>query len=53
MIRVSRAALAAYKVPEDLLVVDALPLNSAHKLDRRALSQVVAEDPSTGSNDER
>jgi len=53
LVRISRAALAAYKVPEDLLVVDALPLNSAHKLDRRALSQVVAEDPSTGSNDER
>ena len=53
LVRVSRAALAAYKVPADLLVVDALPLNSAHKLDRRALSQVVAEKPSTGSNDER
>ena len=53
LVRVSRAALAAYKVPADLLMVDALPLNSAHKLDRRALREAVAENPSTGRNDER
>jgi acyl-CoA synthetase (AMP-forming)/AMP-acid ligase II len=53
LVRISRAALAAYKVPVGLLLVDALPLNSAHKLDRRALTQVVAESPTTGPNDER
>jgi non-ribosomal peptide synthetase component E (peptide arylation enzyme) len=30
--------LAAYKLPEDLRVVDALPLTSMDKVDRKALS---------------
>jgi acyl-CoA synthetase (AMP-forming)/AMP-acid ligase II len=34
--------LAAYKLPEALLVVDALPLTSMDKLDRRALAEMAA-----------
>src|SRR5581483_897663 len=34
--------LAAYKVPEALEIVDALPLTSMDKLDRRALAEQVA-----------
>jgi acyl-CoA synthetase (AMP-forming)/AMP-acid ligase II len=33
--------LAAYKLPEALCVVDALPLTAMEKLDRRALAQQV------------
>jgi acyl-CoA synthetase (AMP-forming)/AMP-acid ligase II len=33
--------LAAYKLPEDVVVVDALPLTSMDKLDRRALARLV------------
>jgi acyl-CoA synthetase (AMP-forming)/AMP-acid ligase II len=36
-----RARLAAYKLPEDLLVVDALPLTPGDKLDRAALGGLV------------
>ena len=34
--------VASYKLPDDLLVVDALPLTSMEKLDRRALAARVA-----------
>jgi acyl-CoA synthetase (AMP-forming)/AMP-acid ligase II len=34
--------LARYKLPEDLLVVDALPLTAMEKLDRKALAAMVA-----------
>jgi acyl-CoA synthetase (AMP-forming)/AMP-acid ligase II len=34
--------LARYKLPEDVVVVDALPLTPMEKLDRRALSAMVA-----------
>lgn len=33
--------LARYKLPEDLVVVDALPLTPMEKLDRRALAEMV------------
>jgi acyl-CoA synthetase (AMP-forming)/AMP-acid ligase II len=33
--------LARYKLPEDILVVDALPLTAMEKLDRRALAAMV------------
>jgi acyl-CoA synthetase (AMP-forming)/AMP-acid ligase II len=33
--------LARWKLPEELLVVDSLPLNSTHKLDRRLLTEMV------------
>jgi acyl-CoA synthetase (AMP-forming)/AMP-acid ligase II len=33
--------LARYKLPEDLVVVDALPLTAMEKLDRRALAAMV------------
>jgi acyl-CoA synthetase (AMP-forming)/AMP-acid ligase II len=33
--------LARYKLPEDMLVVDALPLTAMEKLDRRALAEMV------------
>lgn len=32
-------SLAAYKLPEDLRIVDALPLTSTHKVDKRALAR--------------
>ena len=37
--------LAAHKLPEDLRVVDALPLTAMEKVDRRALQTQVAEAP--------
>jgi acyl-CoA synthetase (AMP-forming)/AMP-acid ligase II len=37
--------LAAYKLPEDIRVVDALPLTAMEKVDRRALGQLVADAP--------
>ncbi|HSO94605.1 MAG TPA: fatty acid--CoA ligase family protein, partial [Acidimicrobiia bacterium] len=37
-----QAALAVYKLPEALELTDALPLTAMDKVDRRALSQVVA-----------
>jgi acyl-CoA synthetase (AMP-forming)/AMP-acid ligase II len=33
--------VARWKLPEDLVVVDSLPLNSTHKPDRRVLTQMV------------
>jgi acyl-CoA synthetase (AMP-forming)/AMP-acid ligase II len=33
--------VARWKLPEDLLVVDKLPLNSTHKPDRRLLTEMV------------
>ncbi len=36
--------LAAYKLPEALRIVDALPLTSMDKLDRRAIATLVAAD---------
>lgn len=35
--------LAAYKLPEHVVVVDALPLTAMHKLDRKAVEALVAE----------
>lgn len=35
--------LAAYKVPEDLQVLDALPRNALSKVDRRALERLLTE----------
>ena len=40
--------LAAYKVPEGLRVIDALPRNALGKVDRRALERMVSEDESGG-----
>lgn len=37
--------LAAYKLPEDLMVVEALPLTSMEKVDRRALARAVERGP--------
>jgi acyl-CoA synthetase (AMP-forming)/AMP-acid ligase II len=37
--------LAAYKLPEAIVVVDALPLTAGEKVDRRALAETVKEDP--------
>ena len=37
--------LAAYKLPEELRVVDALPLTAMEKIDRRALQAQVTETP--------
>lgn len=37
--------LARYKLPERLVLVDALPLTAMDKLDRRALEQMVGEGP--------
>lgn len=34
--------IARWKQPEDVIVVDELPLNGTHKADRRALSEIVA-----------
>jgi acyl-CoA synthetase (AMP-forming)/AMP-acid ligase II len=33
--------VARWKLPEDIVVVDSLPLNSTHKPDRRLLTQMV------------
>jgi acyl-CoA synthetase (AMP-forming)/AMP-acid ligase II len=41
--RFAAGRLAAYKLPEDLLVVDRLPLTAMEKLDRRALAAMVAD----------
>jgi acyl-CoA synthetase (AMP-forming)/AMP-acid ligase II len=41
--------LANYKLPEDLLVVDQLPLTPMEKLDRRALAQLA--DPSISASE--
>lgn len=38
----ARASLAAYKLPEHVFVVDALPLTAAEKVDRRALAEQLA-----------
>jgi acyl-CoA synthetase (AMP-forming)/AMP-acid ligase II len=37
----ARVKLAAYKLPEDLLVVESLPLTAGEKIDRRALAALV------------
>jgi acyl-CoA synthetase (AMP-forming)/AMP-acid ligase II len=37
--------LATHKLPEALVVVDALPLTAAEKVDRRALAALAATDP--------
>ena len=34
--------LAGYKLPEELILVESLPLTAGQKLDRRALAQLVA-----------
>jgi acyl-CoA synthetase (AMP-forming)/AMP-acid ligase II len=43
------ARLAAYKLPEDVYLVDELPLTPMEKLDRRALAALVASAGSVGS----
>ena len=48
--KIGRTDLATYKIPEDLIVVDALPLNTAHKVDRRRLTDLVREHPADGSD---
>ncbi len=40
-----RAALADYKAPDRLVLVDALPLTSVGKVDKRALSEDAALAP--------
>jgi acyl-CoA synthetase (AMP-forming)/AMP-acid ligase II len=35
--------LARYKLPDDLVVVSALPLTAGEKVDRRALERLIAE----------
>jgi acyl-CoA synthetase (AMP-forming)/AMP-acid ligase II len=40
--------LARHKLPEDLVVVDTLPLTAGEKLDRRALAASLAEGATTG-----
>jgi acyl-CoA synthetase (AMP-forming)/AMP-acid ligase II len=35
--------LAAYKLPEAIHVVDALPLTAMEKVDRRTLAEIVAK----------
>ncbi len=40
-----RAALADYKAPDRLVVVDALPLTSVGKVDKRALAEDAAPTP--------
>ena len=42
--RSPRRALAAYKLPEDVRVVDELPLTAMEKIDRRALAPRPASD---------
>jgi acyl-CoA synthetase (AMP-forming)/AMP-acid ligase II len=37
--------IAAYKLPEGVLVVEALPLTAGEKIDRRALVETVTEQP--------
>jgi acyl-CoA synthetase (AMP-forming)/AMP-acid ligase II len=44
--------LAAYKVPEGLRVIDALPRNALGKVDRRALERMVSEDEGGGPGSE-
>lgn len=52
-----RTRLAAHKLPEDLRIVDALPLTAAEKIDRRALTALVAStrmtDPTSPTNRDR
>jgi acyl-CoA synthetase (AMP-forming)/AMP-acid ligase II len=47
------AALAGYKLPEDLRIVEALPLTAMDKVDRRVLGQQVidGEREPTGGRD--
>jgi acyl-CoA synthetase (AMP-forming)/AMP-acid ligase II len=42
----AREGLAAYKLPEALAILDALPLTAMEKVDRAALARAVAEPPS-------
>ena len=41
--------LAAYKLPEDLVVVEDLPLTAMEKLDRRAITEFVRKSPDAPS----
>jgi fatty-acyl-CoA synthase len=43
-----RERLAAYKLPEDLRLVDELPLTAMEKVDRRALAALVDGTPDGG-----
>ena len=43
--------LARHKLPEDLVVVDRLPLTAMQKIDRRALRDLVAGDATVGPED--
>jgi acyl-CoA synthetase (AMP-forming)/AMP-acid ligase II len=40
--------LAGYKLPEDLRIVDALPMTAMDKLDRRALADLAVSEPDAG-----
>jgi acyl-CoA synthetase (AMP-forming)/AMP-acid ligase II len=40
-----RTQLASYKLPEDLLVVEALPLTTMEKVDRAALRELISRRP--------
>jgi acyl-CoA synthetase (AMP-forming)/AMP-acid ligase II len=40
--------LARHKLPEALVVVDALPLTAAEKVDRRALTRLATPEPTGG-----
>jgi non-ribosomal peptide synthetase component E (peptide arylation enzyme) len=37
--------IAAYKLPEGVLVVEALPLTAGEKIDRRALVETITDQP--------
>jgi long-chain acyl-CoA synthetase len=43
------ARLAAYKIPERLIVLDALPRNALSKIDRKVLQAMAAELPSSSA----
>ncbi|HUV11318.1 MAG TPA: long-chain fatty acid--CoA ligase, partial [Acidimicrobiia bacterium] len=45
-----RDRLAAYKLPEGLRIVDALPLTAGEKVDRRALRVALDRDSSNGDS---
>jgi acyl-CoA synthetase (AMP-forming)/AMP-acid ligase II len=45
--------LAAYKIPERLIVIDALPRNALSKVDRKALQAIAADLPSSPATTDR
>ena len=46
----ARSGSPAYKLPEDLRVVESLPLTAGEKVDRRALAALVAAEPAVGTS---